>query len=111
MMVRKRRFTSDAAHELRSSPAALKVQIEVAQFSGDDPLPRDKALSQLHAGIDRATRLVEQLLTLSLLDSLDNLQDVAEISLEELLQSAVMNIYHPAQQTNIDVRLFIAQCP
>lgn len=72
---------------------------------GDDPLSRDKALTQLHAGIDRATRLVDQLLTLSRLDSLNNLQDVAEISLEELLQSAVMDIYHPAQQANIDVRL------
>ncbi len=66
---------------------------------------RIKALTQLHAGIDRATRLVDQLLTLSRLDSLNNLQDVAEISLEELLQSAVMDIYHPAQQANIDVRL------
>ncbi len=104
-MVRERRFTSDAAHELRSPLAALKVQTEVAQLSGDDPLSRDKALTQLHAGIDRATRLVDQLLTLSRLDSLNNLQDVAEISLEELLQSAVMDIYHPAQQANIDVRL------
>ncbi|SUG13193.1 two-component system sensor histidine kinase [Salmonella enterica subsp. arizonae] len=30
---------------------------------------------------------------------------MAKISLEELLQSAVMDIYHPAQQANIDVRL------
>ncbi len=72
-----------------ASLAALKVrQTEVAQQLGDDPLSRDKALTQLHAGIDRATRLVDQLPTLSRLDSLNNLQDVAEISLEELLQSA-----------------------
>lgn len=32
---------------------------------------------------------------------------MAEISLEELLQSAVMDIYHPAQQAHIDVRLQI----
>lgn len=62
---------------------------------------------QMQAGIDRATRLVDQLLTLSRLDSLDNLQDVAEISLEELLQSSVMDIYHSAQQAHIDVRLQI----
>lgn len=107
MMVRERRFTSDAAHELRSPLTALKVQTEVAQLSDDDPQARQKALMQMQTGIDRATRLVDQLLTLSRLDSLDNLQDVADISLEELLQSAVMDIYHPAQQAHIDVRLQI----
>ncbi|MDM3274257.1 two-component system sensor histidine kinase QseC [Citrobacter sp. Ce119] len=106
-MVRERRFTSDAAHELRSPLTALKVQAEVAQLSDDDPQARQKALMQMQTGIERATRLVDQLLTLSRLDSLDNLQDVAEISLEELLQSAVMDIYHPAQQAHIDVRLQI----
>lgn len=105
MMVRERRFTSDAAHELRSPLTALKVQTEVAQLSDDDPQARKKALLQLHSGIDRATRLVDQLLTLSRLDSLDNLQDVAEIPLEDLLQSSVMDIYHTAQQAKIDVRL------
>lgn len=104
MMVRERRFTSDAAHELRSPLTALKVQTEVAQLSDDDPQARKKALTQLHSGIDRATRLVDQLLTLSRLDSLDNLQDVAE-SAKDLLQSAVMDIYHTAQQAKIDVRL------
>ena len=104
-MVRERRFTSDAAHELRSPLTALKVQTEVAQLSDDDPQARKKALLQLHSGIDRATRLVDQLLTLSRLDSLDNLQDVAEIPLEDLLQSSVMDIYHTAQQAKIDVRL------
>ncbi len=36
-MARERRFTSDAAHELRSPLAALKVQTDVAQLSLDDP--------------------------------------------------------------------------
>lgn len=49
-MLRERRFTSDAAHELRSPLAALKVQTEVAQLSPDDPEGREKALDQLHRG-------------------------------------------------------------
>lgn len=36
-MLRERRFTSDAAHELRSPLAALKVQTEVAQLSPTIP--------------------------------------------------------------------------
>lgn len=42
MMVRERRFTSDAAHELRSPLTALKVQTEVVQLSDDDPQTREK---------------------------------------------------------------------
>lgn len=107
MMGRERRFTSDAAHELRSPLAALKVQTEVAQLSPDDPPSRNRALSQLHEGIDRASRLVDQLLTLSRLDSLENLDDVQRIPLDSLLQSAVMDIYTCARQAGIDVRLHI----
>lgn len=107
MMVRERRFTSDAAHELRSPLTALKVQTEVAQLSMDDPASLEKALSQLHFGIDRASRLVEQLLTLSRLDSLAELDDVETLSLADLLQSSVMDIYHTAQQAGIEVRLHL----
>ncbi|WP_039031786.1 quorum sensing histidine kinase QseC [Leclercia adecarboxylata] len=107
MMARERRFTSDAAHELRSPLTALKVQTEVAQLSLDDPEAQEKALIQLHAGIDRASRLVEQLLTLSRLDSLESLEDVGSLNMADLLQSAVMDSYHPAQQAGIEMRLNI----
>lgn len=103
-MTRERHFTSDAAHELRSPLAALKVQTDVAQLAGRSA-GAGKALAQLHAGIDRASRLVDQLLTLSRLDSLDNLDDVEPITLADLLQSAVLDIWHPAQQAGIDIRL------
>ena len=107
MMTRERRFTSDAAHELRSPLTALRVQAEVAQLSQDDPQSQQKALMQLHAGIDRATRLVEQLLTLSRLDSLEQLADVQTVNLGDLLQSSVMDIYHAAQKAGIEIRLHL----
>ncbi len=107
MMMRERRFTSDAAHELRSPLTALKVQTEVAQLSMDDSQSLEKALSQLHFGIDRASRLVEQLLTLSRLDSLAELDNVETLSIADLLQSSVMDIYHSAQQAGIEVRLHL----
>ena len=111
MMTRERRFTSDAAHELRSPLTALRVQAEVAQMSQDDPESQRKALMQLHTGIDRATRLVEQLLTLSRLDSLEQLADVQTVALDELLQSSVMDIYHTAQKAGIEVRLHLNAQP
>ena len=79
----------------------------MAQLYLDDPQAQAKALAQMHAGIDRASRLVDQLLTLSRLDSLDNLDNIEPLALADLLQSAVMDIYHPAQQAGIDIRLNI----
>lgn len=62
-----RRFTSDAAHELRTPLAALKTQLQVAQGETDNAA-RKHAIEQALAACDRATRLVEQLLTLARLE-------------------------------------------
>ena len=63
-----RRFTADAAHELRTPIAAIRAQAQVALGEADDAL-RSSALDNTLAGCDRATRLVEQLLTLSRLET------------------------------------------
>jgi len=63
-----RRFTADAAHELRTPIAAIRAQAQVALGETDDARRRH-ALKNTLAGCDRATRLVEQLLTLSRLEA------------------------------------------
>jgi two-component system sensor histidine kinase QseC len=67
---RERRFTADAAHELRTPVAAIKAQAQVAQLASGAQA-RDHALQQVVAGAERASRLVEQLLTLARLDAID----------------------------------------
>lgn len=66
-----RRFTADAAHELRTPLAALKAQAQVAQAATEDTVVREHALRKIIAGCDRATQLTEQLLLLARLDALD----------------------------------------
>ena len=69
MVASERRFTADAAHELRTPIAAIRAQAQVALGAGTDTAQRDHALRVTLAGCDRATRLVEQLLTLARLES------------------------------------------
>jgi len=59
-----RAFTADAAHELRSPLTALKLQLDLLHGARDDN-ERNDAVQRLRAGIERAHRLVEQLLALA----------------------------------------------
>lgn len=62
-----RRFTADAAHELRTPLAGLKTQAQIA-FKTGDPKKREHAINNIQIGIDRMTHLVEQLLLLARLE-------------------------------------------
>ncbi|AZZ44059.1 two-component sensor histidine kinase [Pseudomonas sp. Choline-3u-10] len=64
---REKRFIADAAHELRTPLAVLRIHAQNAQQAGSEA-DRDEALRQLLAGVDRTTRVVTQLLTLARLE-------------------------------------------
>ena len=57
-------FVADAAHELRSPLAALKIQLQGLQRADGDAA-RELGIRRLAAGIERAGRLVDQLLVLA----------------------------------------------
>lgn len=104
MLVRERRFTSDAAHELRSPLAALRVQTEVVQLSGDDAEMRDHALENLTISIDRATRLVDQLLTLSRLESFSTPEELERIDWPSLVTQSLAEQDYRAHGKGIELR-------
>ncbi len=93
-----RRFTADAAHELRTPIAAIRAQAQVAQVAGSDDVARAQALAATLAGCDRATRLVEQLLTLARLESAaqgpDERVDLAAVAREVLAELAPAAMAH-----------------
>ncbi len=68
MVETERRFTADAAHELRTPIAAIRAQAQVALGAVHDAEQRNHALRSTLQGCDRITRLVEQLLTLARLE-------------------------------------------
>ncbi|PKH23516.1 two-component system sensor histidine kinase QseC [Enterobacterales bacterium CwR94] len=110
-MQRERRFTSDAAHELRSPLAALKVQTEVVQLAANNPDVRQHALQQLNTGIDRATRLVDQLLTLSRLDDSPAALTQETVDLHSLTQQQIASHYPAAEQAGISLALHAEDKP
>ncbi len=64
---RERAFTADAAHELKSPLAAIKVQAQVA-LTTRDPAKQRLAMQRVVEAVDRSTHLAEQLLLLARLD-------------------------------------------
>ena len=77
MVQLERRFTADAAHELRTPIAAVRAQAQVAMGAGDDVAQRTHALQTTLAGCDRASRLVDQMLTLARLEAAPKAQAAA----------------------------------
>ncbi|WAW09419.1 ATP-binding protein [Oxalobacter vibrioformis] len=73
LLERERAFIADAAHELRTPLAGLRIQAEVAQLSENDPEALNTALKNLISGIDRSSRLADQLLALSRIEGMQAL--------------------------------------
>ncbi|MEL0166540.1 MAG: ATP-binding protein [Pseudomonadaceae bacterium] len=64
LLAREQRFIADAAHELRTPLAVLKIHAENA-MQAVEPTEREQALKHLRQGVERATRLISQMLTLA----------------------------------------------
>ncbi|TDV58193.1 two-component system sensor histidine kinase QseC [Pseudomonas graminis] len=64
VLSRERRFIADAAHEMRTPLAVLRVHAQNV-LEAHDAAQRDQSLSYLIVGVDRTTRLVNQLLTVA----------------------------------------------
>jgi two-component system OmpR family sensor kinase len=97
-----RRFASDAAHELRTPLTALKLQIQLAELA-KTPEAQQKAFSRLHEGIERATRLVQQLLTIARLDPDATQKPFLPVSLNKVLQSTHDEMTVLAEQKAIEI--------
>lgn len=108
---RERKFISDAAHELRSPLAGLRVQTELAQLTANDPLLHAQALTNLLEGIDRISQLIEQLLTISRLENTERLDGLEKIEWRKLIEFAVSDIYPQAERKKSEIIVEIQSEP
>ena len=103
-LAREQRFTADAAHELRSPLAALKVQAEVLAMSSDEA-EQQHHLGNIHESIDRANRLTEQLLTLARLDPMQALPDAQPIDWQRSAHQALQSFNLQAREKRVQLKL------
>ena len=109
MVESERRFTADAAHELRTPIAAIRTQAQVALGAGADGQGRDHALRQTIAGCDRATGLVGQLLQLARLEQSTGV-DVKPVDLAGVVQQVAHELHSAADQRGQIIHLQLAPC-
>ena len=99
-----RRFTADAAHELRTPLAAIKVQTQVALLGADGNM-RTTALRQIETGVDRASHLVDQLLRLARLDPLQRLVSPVPVALNAAIREAIGVVRSAHSESDRRIRL------
>ncbi len=104
MIENERRFTADAAHELRTPIAALQAQIQAAQFATSDA-ERSDCLQKSLLGTERMSHLVGQLLTLSRLDELNAPALLEPLDLTELARACSAEIAPLALDKDIVLEL------
>ena len=96
-----RRFTADAAHELRTPLAALLAQLQVAQRARDEH-ERQRSLAQLHTGLARAAHLVDQMLQLARLDPESSLPDPQPVDLAAQAEAVCAELGPSILARNLD---------
>jgi len=98
-----RDFVADAAHELRTPLAALRLQGQGLQRAGTEEA-RSLATQRLLGGVDRATRLVEQMLVLARQEATqDPLRAGGVVDLGAVSSLAISDSLPWAQRKRIDL--------
>jgi two-component system sensor histidine kinase QseC len=105
---RERAFTADAAHELKTPLAAIKVQAQVALAEPDTAL-QQLAMQRVVQGVDRSARLAEQLLLLARLDAHEKLS-AAPLKPATVAKNTLLANERNAQQKNLSVMLSGDMC-
>jgi two-component system OmpR family sensor kinase len=105
-----RTFIADAAHELRTPLTAVHLQAQLAERAATDT-ERRAALADLKSGLERATRLSEQLLTLAREEPGVAERPVAPIDLHALARDVIRELAPLAGAKSIDLGLIEPSAP
>jgi len=98
---RDRAFVADAAHELRTPLTALKLQLDALDRARSEE-ERAQARAVLERGVERAARLVEQLLALASIEPGQPLP-MEDVALDEVVREVVVDELPLADARHVDL--------
>lgn len=104
LLERERRFIADAAHELRTPLAILRIHAQNAQRAST-PEQREEALEFLVAGVDRATRIGSQLLTMARIEPRLNNPHMSVVELTALVREELAELAPLALEKSVELVL------
>jgi signal transduction histidine kinase len=99
-----RAFIADAAHELRSPLTAVRLDLQLLDRAPDESA-RLEARTNLGAAVERAIRLVEQLLTLARNEPREDRDELSTIDLEAAAADGIADTHTLALARRIDLGL------
>ncbi len=100
-----RGFIADASHELRTPVTALSLQLGLLE-TASTPQERDESIRDLKSGIERMSKLIEQILTLARLDP-ENTGQMSLIDITALIRDIHEDYTRIAAAKSIDFKVRI----
>ncbi len=98
---REKRFTADAAHELKTPLAAISAQAQVALRTSRDC--NHEALTKILEGVNRSNHVIQQLLTMSRMVPEATTQNFTDVKLEREIADIAAMLAPEAIQKNIEL--------
>jgi len=99
----RRDFVANVSHELKTPVGAIKLLSEAVAEASDDPEAVKRFAERMLTESDRLSRLVQQIIELSRLQSDDPLETPTTVHLDDVLGFAVDSSAIDASSTNIDI--------
>ncbi|HEX4844472.1 MAG TPA: sensor histidine kinase N-terminal domain-containing protein [Limnobacter sp.] len=104
-----KRFVADAAHQLKTPLAGLRMQVELLSDEAD-PVTRARSLRRLKVGTERSTRLVNQLLALARTEAPSVLQ-FERLDITHIARTVTRDFVPEAMNKHIDLGVEVPDHP
>ena len=85
----RRDFVANVSHELKTPIGAIRLLAEAVQDASDDPEAVDRFASRMLLESDRLSRLIQQIIELSRLQGDEPLDSPMQVSIDDVVASAV----------------------